>query len=391
MASQTETTAAKERRRKLANGEGGYRERPNGLWECRISLPNGKRKSIYGKSFEECRDNRRQAEREQERGLDLSAKRQTVEAFLAAWLEETAKPTLRPKTHHSYAQLIRLHIVPALGKTELAKLTPHQVQAMMAAMTTKGLSPRSVQYTRAVLRRALGHALKWELVSRNVATLVDPPRSVRKPVHALTADQARGFLDGVRAADDRLWPLYTAAVLTGLRQAELLGLRWTDLDLTSGTLRVAHTLQRVSGEWSFVEPKTKRSARALSLPAVVVSAFQVQKDRQAFERKAAGAAWIDRGLVFTTPKGTPLEPSNLSKRLHASLEAAGLPKQGMHALRHCCASLLLAQGVSARVVMEQLGHSQISLTMDTYSHVMPAMLREAANALDKAFENAKTG
>lgn len=369
---------------KRGNGEGTIYQRQDGRWVGAVTLPSGKRKAVYGTTYQAVKTKLRQAQRDQEYGLDLSTKPQTVARFLADWLESTAKPTLRPKTHHSYAQLIRLHIVPAIGTIQLAKLTPLHVQHMMRDMTAKGLSPRTVQYARAILRRALGYALKWSLVTRNVATLVDPPRSVRKPVQPLTGDQARTFLAYAKQHDDRLWPFFTTAVMTGLRQGELLGLRWTDVDLDAGTLRVRHTLQRIDGAWQFVEPKTRRSARTLSLPASVVAALRMQKDRQGFERKTAGQLWQDWNLIFTTPKGTPLEPSNLNGRLHKLLDGAGLPRQGMHSLRHCCASLLLSQGIPARIVMEQLGHSQITLTMDTYSHVMPAMLRDAADALDSA-------
>jgi integrase len=365
--------------------EGTIRQRPDGTWEARLSLPNGRRKSLYAKTRREVQDRLRAARRDADNGLYLTARRQTVATFLTRWLEDTAKPTLRPKTHHSYAQLVRLHILPAIGTVQLDQLTPQHVQRMMREMTARGLSPRTVQYTRAVLRRALGYALKWGLVTRNVATLVDPPRSVRKPVQPLTRDQARAFLAYAKEHDDRLWPFFTTAVLTGLRQGELLGLRWADLDLNSATLRVTHTLQRIDGAWRFVEPKTRRSARTLSLPAM--AALRIQKDRQGFERRAAGALWQDRELVFTTPKGTPLEPSNLNGRLHKLLDGAGMPRQGMHSLRHCCASLLLAHGVAPRVVMDQLGHAQISLTMDTYSHVM----RDAADALGTAFAAAEPG
>lgn len=371
--------------------EGTIRQRPDGIWEARMSLPHGRRKSLYAKTRREVQDKLRSARRDAENGLDLSARSQTVGQFLARWLEDTAKPTLRPKTHHSYAQLIRLHIVPAIGAVPLDTLTPQHVQRMMREMTARGLSPRTVQYTRAILRRALGYAVRWSLVTRNVAMLVDPPRSVRTPVQPLTGDQARAFLAYAKEHDDRLWPFFTTAVLTGLRQGELVGLRWTDLDLDTATLRVTHTLQRIEGEWRFVEPKTRRSARTLSLPAPAVTALRMQKDRQGFERRTAGDIWRDRNLVFTTPRGTPLEPSNLNGRLHRLLDGAGLPRQGMHSLRHCCASLLLAHGVAPRVVMEQLGHAQISLTMDTYSHVMPAMMRDAADALSAAFAVAKEG
>jgi len=371
---------------KRGNGEGSiYQRQKDGRWVGAVTLANGKRKAVYGATYQQAKTKLREAQRDQEHGLDLSQKPQTVARFLADWLESTAKPTLRPKTHHSYAQMVRLHIVPAIGNVQLAKLTPQQVQRMMRDMSAKGLSPRTVQYTRSILRRALGYALKWSLVTRNVATLVDPPRSVRKPVQPLTGDQALAFLAYVKQHDDRLLPFFATAVLTGLRQAELLGLRWADVDLTAETLRVTHTLQRVDRRWQFVEPKTRRSARTFSLPAPVVAAIRAQKDRQAFERKLAGELWQEWELVFTTPKGTPLEPSNLNGRLHKLLDGAGLPRQGMHGLRHCFASLLLALGVAPRVVMELLGHAQISQTMDTYSHVMPAMLRDTADALGAAF------
>jgi integrase len=231
----------------------------------------------------------------------------------------------------------------------------------------------------------LGQALKWGVVSRNVAALVDPPRMEKKRVTALSAAQARAFLDCVKDQDDRHWPLLTVAVMTGLRQAELLGLRWPDIDFTNRTVHVAHTIQRIEGEWHFVDPKSKRSVRTLSLTDEAINALRAQRIRQADERLAAGSRWQERDLVFTSTVGTPLEPSNLNNRLHALLEVSGLPKKGMHSLRHCFASVLVSNGVSPRVVMEALGHSQISLTMDTYAHVMPAALQDAARVLKDAF------
>ena len=223
------------------------------------------------------------------------------------------------------------------------------------------------------------------IVSRNVATLVDPPRMDKKHVTALTADQARAFLDSVKLQDHRFGPLLTVAVVTGMRQAELLGLRWSDVDLANRTLHIAHTVQRIDREWRFVQPKSKRSVRTLSLTAEAVDALEAQRTRQLDERLAAGPRWREMDLVFSSRVGTPLEPSNLNYSLHVLLEAAGLPKKGMHSLRHCFASVLVAKGVSPRVVMEALGHSQISLTMDTHAHVVPAALQDAARVLEDAF------
>lgn len=375
--------------KRRGHGEGSIKQRTDGLWEARVSLPNGKRKSLYGKTRKEVQDKLRAALRDLDAGLDLSAGRQTVGQFLDRWLADSVKSTVRPRTYDSYAQLVRLYLKPDLGHHQLSKLTPQHVQAMMTARTAAGLSPRTVQYARAVLRRALGQAMKWGLVSRNVATLVDPPRSAKKPVTPLTPEQARAFI--TYTADDRLGPLFHVAIASGLRQGELFGLRWEDVDLDAGVLWVRHALQRVDGALTLVEPKTALSRRAVTLPASAVAALRVQKDRQTFERAAAGELWQEGGYVFTSSVGTPLNPSNVAKRLHALLETAGLPHQRFHDLRHCAASLLLAGGVAPRTIMGILGHSQISLTMNTYAHLSPALERDAARALDAVLNAAETG
>ena len=375
--------------KRRGHGEGSIKQRADGLWEARISLDGGKRKSLYGKTRKEAQDKLRAALRDLDAGLDLSAGRQTVGQFLDRWLADSVKPTVRPKTYDSYAQLVRLYLKPDLGHHPLRKLAPQHVQAMMAARTAAGLSPRTVHYVRAVLRRALGQALKWGLVSRNVATLVDPPRAAKKPVAPLTAEQARALI--AHTADDRLGPLFHVAIASGLRQGELFGLRWQDVDLEAGALRVRHALQRVDGVLTLVEPKTDLSRRTVTLPASAVAALRAQKDRQIFARAMAGESWREGGYVFTSTVGTPLNPSNVSKRLHAHLRAAGLPHQRFHDLRHCAASLLLAGGVAPRTIMGILGHSQISLTMNTYAHLSPALERDAANALDAVLAVADMG
>ncbi len=369
--------------------EGSVRQRPDGTWESRISLANGTRKSLYGKTRGEVQAKMKEAQRDLDAGLDLSTGRQTMGQFMVTWLEDVAKPTIRPSTYASYRSYVRVHIVPDLGHYSLSKLTPQHVQAFMAAKTAAGLAPRTVQYMRAILRRALGQALKWGLVTRNVATLVDPPRSVRKPVRPLTADQARTFLAAV--ADDRLGPLFHVAITTGLRQGELFGLRWEDVDLAAGTLTVRHAMQRVNGKRTLVEPKTALSQRTVTLPASTVAAFRVQRTRQRDTQSLAGGRWQDWGLVFTSTIGTPLEPSNVRRRLHALLKTAGLPRQRFHDLRHCAASLLLAGNVAPRTIMGILGHSQISLTMNTYAHLSPALQHDAAVAMDAVLAVTETG
>ncbi len=366
--------------KRRGHNEGSIKQRADGLWEARISLPGGKRKSMYGKSRREAQDKLRAALRDLDAGLDLGAGRQTVAHYMTRWLADMAKPKLRASTYKSYESYVRLHIIPDLGHHQVTKLTPQHVQAFLNAKHAAGLSPRSVQYIRAILRRALGQAMKWGLVGRNVAALADPPRSVKTQVQPLSAAQARAFIEATR--DDRLGPLFHVAIASGLRQGELAGLRWQDVDLAAGTLTVRYAMQRVEGKPTFVEPKTALSRRTVTLPASAAAALKTQRVRQVEERLLAGDRWQDWGLVFASTIGTPLEPSNVAARLHKLLADAGLPRQRFHDLRHCAASLLLAGGVAPRTIMGILGHSQISLTMNTYAHLSPALEHDAARALD---------
>jgi integrase len=198
----------------------------------------------------------------------------------------------------------------------------------------------------------------------------------------LTPEQARLFLGSVRG--DRLEALYTVGLALGLRQGEILGLRWSDVDLDGGELRVAQALQRVNGRLQFVEPKSITSRRTVRLPNTVIRALRSHRVRQLEERLLAPDRWEKSDLVFTTSFGSPLDGRSVTRRFQAALEKAGLPRLRFHDLRHTAASIMLAQGISPRVVMETLGHSQISLTMNTYSHVMPSLKRDAAERMDAA-------
>ena len=366
--------------KRRGHNEGTIKERADGLWEARVSLPGGKRKSLYGKTRRDVQDKLRAALRDMDAGLDLTAGRQTVGQFLDRWLDDVVAPTLAPKTVSSYREIVRVHLVPALGRHELTKLTPQHVQALLREREAAGRSPRTVAYIRAVLRIALNRALKWGLVSRNVAALTDAPRAVRTERRPLTPTQARALLTA--AEGDRLEALYRVGLALGLRLGEALGLSWADVDLDAGTLRVRFALQRIGGTLTLKEPKTEKSRRSLTMPASLVAALRAHRVRQLEERLAAGPRWHESGLVFTNTIGGPLEPSNVLKALKSRLAAAGLPAQRFHDLRHAAASLLLAQGVPARVVMDILGHSQIATTMDLYSHVMPAAHEDAAALMD---------
>jgi integrase len=316
----------------------------------------------------------------QQQGLPIANERVTTGQFLTRWLEESAKLTIRPRTYASYAQLIRLHLVPELGRIPLGKLGPQHVQEFLNRKLASGLSPRTVQYLHAVLRRALNQATKWGLVGRNVALLVDAPRVRRTEVSPLSPEHARIFLEAVRG--DRLEALYTVALAIGLRQGEALGPQWDDVDLEKGTISVRNELQRADGRLQLVELKAARSRRTLALPQVAVAALRVHQARLLEDRLLAGDRWEEHGIVFTTRLGRPLTARNVFRAYQRALIRAGLDHQRFHDLRHTCASLLLAQNVHPRVVMEILGHSQFSLTMNTYSHVIPALQQDAAGRMD---------
>jgi integrase len=380
--------------KRRGHGEGGIYERESdGKWCANVDLGwhNGKRKRkvVYGKTRREVADKLKKLQQEQAAGRAIISERQTVAEYLDRWLTTSVRPYRRPKTITSYEQIIELYLKPQLGNRQLSKLEPEQIQGLLSTLLASGgkggkpLSPRTVQYVRAVLRRALNQALKWGYVARNVATLTEAPKVQRFEPVILSPAQSQQLLSA--ASGNRLEALYTIALALGLREGEVLGLRWQDISLDQHTLRVAQTVQRIKGGLSLEPPKTERSARLLPLPVFVERALARHAERQALERRAAGEAWRDNDLVFPSAIGTPLDPRNLLRQFKELLLIAKLPGMRFHDLRHSCATTLIAQGVHPRVVQEILGHSQISTTMNVYGHVLDATRRVAAEAMDDLF------
>lgn len=341
----------------------------------------GRRKYFYGSSREEVRRRLGAGIHARESGTLANAGGTSVGDFLDRWLSDVVQPNVRPWTYKGYEVHVRLHLKPTLGRIPLERLQPIHVQQLLNEKSRAGLKPKSVRYILGTLRGALNQALRWQLIARNPASLVDGPRVEQYEINPMSPEDARRFLTSVRG--DRLEALYSVALTMGLRQGEALGLRWQDIDLEMGYLRVTKQLQRVDGKLQLVEPKTKRSRRTLALPPSIAKGLALHFERQAQERRIAGQRWIDTGLVFTTPLGTGIEGTSISKQFHKHLERAGLSQRRFHDLRHSCATLLLVQGVSPRVVMDLLGHSQIGLTMNTYSHVIPDLRRDAAQRMEE--------
>jgi len=294
--------------------------------------------------------------------------------------------SVKPVSLENYEHLVRVHIDPALGRIKLKTLSPAHLQHFYRERLDSGLSPRTVQYLHALLHKALKQALRWELVPRNVATAVDPPQLHREEIQ-LSPTQVRAFLQAAR--EDRLEALYVLAVHCGLRQGELLGLRWEDIDLEAGTLQVRRTLTAAKGDGVFTAPKTAKSRRNVKLTAGAIDALIRHHERQLEERKQLAGLWQDQGLVFTSGVGTPINRHNLLTRsFKPLLGKVGLPHSvRFHDLRHTCASLLVSKGVHPKLVQELLGHSNVSITLDTYSHVLPGMSNKTASAIDDALSS----
>ena len=363
-------------------GEGSIRQRSTGRWEARYRAADGRPRSIYARTRQDAAQRLREALREREQGIVPADQRVTLAAYLDDWLQHSVRPRCRPATITSYEGVVNLYLVPELGRIPLAKLTPEQVQAMLARLSARpNLSATTVRYIYAILRIALGRALKAGRVNRNVCTLIDPPRKATHERHPLSAHEVRRFLASVQG--DRLEALYIAAIGTGLRQSELLGLRWVDVNLDTGALRVEHALQR--GTYDLAPPKTSRARRLLQLPPFVADALREHRRRQMAER---GAEWSLSGFVFTTAVGTPLDHRNATRYFQSAIERAGLPHQRFHDLRHACATLLIEQGVDLATVSRMLGHADLRTTADTYAHLTDRMLQHAASRMDEVLRPA---
>ncbi|MCZ2805748.1 site-specific integrase [Modestobacter sp. VKM Ac-2983] len=321
--------------------------------------------------------------------LDAGAPVKDTTMSLSAWLEDWSTKALpasdrRQATIDLYATIARKHLVPALGTRPLDRIRPSDVEALIVSKRTAGLAPSTVRTIYTVLRAALDITVRDGLLGRNPAAAVRRPAVERQDAAFLTVDDAHRLLDSMRG--ERLEPLFRLMLATGLRRGEALGLHWSDVDLDGGTLRVRWTLTRTSKGLQLGEPKTEKSRRSVPLPRSTVAALRAHRQQQATEQLAAGEAWRDSDLLFTTEVGTPLEPRNVLRRFETLAERAGLRDVHLHTLRHSAASFLLAAGTHTKVVQEHLGHSSYAITADIYSHVAPEQRREAADRLDEALD-----
>lgn len=307
----------------------------------------------------------------------------TVSEVLASWLA-AAQDQVRPATYASYETMTRRHLVPAIGHLRARTLQPQHVRELLSELSAGPLSPASVRYVRKMLHMALRHAEGARVVSRNVAATVRGPRVPRVEVEPFTIDEVRRLLAAIE--DDRLEALVTVAVAVGLRVSEALGLRWGDVDLDAARLRVRVQLLRQDRSFVLREPKSASGLREVALPAFAVAAVRRHRARQRRERLVAGRAWRGEawGLVFCREDGTPLHRRTVLRWFQDVLEREELPLRGLKELRHTAASLLHEQGASARDVMETLGHSDVRVTLNVYTHLFEDRKHAIAARMDAA-------
>jgi len=366
-------------------------QRPDGRWTAQIDLGwvggRRRRKTVYANSERDVLAKRDQVRNQLVRGVNFTDVPRTVEDWMNEWLQtvKTGDGT-SASTLERYDQVVRVHIIPTIGRIKLTSLTPRDVQLMVSQLRQTS-APASVIKIHGVLRNALGDAERMDLIPRNVARAVRSATLNRTERRALTPTEAAKLL--AQLEGDRLEGVFVLALATGLRRGEVLGLRWQDTDIDAKSLYVRQTLQRVGGELRFVPPKTHRSTRTVPLSKLAMSVLSAQRVRQAEDRLLVGPAWEDHGLVFATHLGTPLEPRNVNRRFATARSTAGLPWVRLHDLRHAFATFLLDQGEELRTVMDLLGHSTIRLTADTYGHVLPSRARSAVDAIDRVLGGGK--
>lgn len=376
---------------KRGNGEGSVYQRSDGMWIASLVLVDGKRKTFSSKRRQVVARKLAEALRDREKGLTIiTDERLTVGAYLAQWLDRMTPPRrVRPSTHRQYTHSLA-HIISAYGDLRLTRLTAAHLTTLYARLqrpeppadggkTTRPLSATTVHLAHTVLRKALGDAVKLDLIPANVTDRVDAPKARRPPIEPLTPEETQRFLEAVQG--ERLEALYILAIATGMRIGELLGLTWRHVDLEAGRLSVVATLQRAPGpgktgadRWELAKPKTKSSQRSIRLSPLAVDALRAHRKRQLAERLAVADVWADRDLVFCDELGDFLNAITIERYPYQrALARAGIPHKRFHDLRHTAATSYLAQGHSLKAVSAMLGHSSIAITGDIYAHVTGAM------------------
>ncbi|MFC1968228.1 tyrosine-type recombinase/integrase [Chloroflexota bacterium] len=312
--------------------------------------------------------------------------------MLRQWLRDYASMNTTDRTQESYTSIIERHLIPSLGMVSLVDLHAQQIQSYYAQKLSDGgsekkggLSARSVVYHHRILSKALDYAMKMGLVARNVAKVVQPPRVARAKMNMLFPEDVARFLDAARETEYYVY--FSTLLYTGLRRGELLALRWCNLDLARSTLTVVETAYKLgSGKYVIKEPKTAHNRRTVALSPTIVGLLRAYRADQELLRIQIGLGLTANDFVFIRHEGSPINPNAVTHAFHRVITKAGLKHVRLHDLRHTHATLMLKAGVHPKVVSERLGHANIGITLDIYSHVLPGLQEAAAEKFDRIFE-----
>lgn len=366
---------------------GQINKRSENTWLVRIFLgrdANGKRryfnKTIHG-TKKDAQKYLTAKMREKDLGVFIEPASMSLNEYLDKWLAESAKPRLREATFDSYQFHLKRYVREKLGNRKLSDIKPFDIQKLYNQLTENGYSPRTVRYVHAILSSAFSQSVKWQMLIANPCNIVDLPRQQKTEMKAFSPEQAKRFLEA--AKDDKHGLIFAFALASGMRPEEYLALQWKDIDFEKHTATVQRTLiWRKGGGWYFSEPKTAKSRRTLPMPESLFLKLKTYKIRQAEAMLKLGQSYERNNFVFATDEGKPIRYGNLTKRhFHRILEQADLKGFRLYDLRHSTATLLLSEGINPKIVSERLGHASIVLTLDTYSHVLPDMQKEATSKL----------
>ncbi|MEU3772394.1 site-specific integrase [Streptomyces sp. NPDC032472] len=371
-------------RKRNPNGAGTITKRKDGRYQAAVYVlqPDGTRarKFAYGKTWAECDAKRRELLAKVDQGVPVPTRSAKLSEWLPYWLDHYIQPPRRtPATYEKYEAHVRLYLEPMIGSKRLESLGVTDVRGFLKRLEARTTAATAKEAHR-VLRSALSAACREELITRNVAKLVEPPRAASRELSPWSLDETLDFLAASRR--DPLYAAFVLAIAMGLRRGEIVGLRWSDIDLDKRVLHVRNQTQRRRGVLYDGDPKSRRR-RVVPLPGLCVAPLRWHRMRQAEIRAKAGDEWEDSGHVFVTRSGRPVEPRNVYRSFTRVAQAAGLRVIRLHDARHGTATLLTAAGVAPRVVMEILGHSQISVTMNVYTHVVQDTQREAISHMDR--------
>ncbi|MED0736727.1 tyrosine-type recombinase/integrase [Aneurinibacillus thermoaerophilus] len=325
-----------------------------------------------------------------ENGEFFETSKDSFAVFLQQWLDNAAKQTTRATTFDGYKRTIHHRIIPAIGHLKLADIKPIHIQKFYTQLVEEDLSSEYIRFIHSILRSAFNTALKWQLVSKNIMSNVEVPKLKRKEKGIWTLEQAQQFLNYAKEKGTRRYIVYLLAIYTGMRRGEIFGLRWKDVDLENGKISINQTLSWVSGQGLiFQEAKTKRSHRSISISDFVVQELKNHKLQQRKEKLRIGEAYNDQDLVVASAYGNPMNPRGVTDYFRKLTVEAGLPVIRFHDLRHTHATIMLKLGEHPKIVSERLGHSNIQMTLNLYSHVTPDMQKDASHRFEEAMKSAQ--